>query len=173
LKRWDQHGGRNPLTLERVAEKPTRRDMMSICPTPITIKRTAAILGASLSCLMLATPSRAQDNPTPTLHYRSSAEEVTVRPQQSRGSLGAPIVDVTMSQLVSFSDLDIPTVNANIELRHRVKSVAKRVCDRLEIRYPAAEPDRWTCYQRALEQVTPLVDTAIHTHPVANFPMSP
>jgi UrcA family protein len=138
-------------------------------PKPST--RMAALLAGSLSCLVLVNPSRAQDTGSP--QYGKATEEAVVRPQQERSTLGAPVVDVTMSQLVSFADLAIPTVDANIALRHRVKSAAKRVCDRLEIRYPAAEPDRWSCYRSALARATPLVDTAIHTHPVANIPLSP
>ncbi len=148
---------------------------MLICPSPKSSTQIAAIVAAGLSCLALANPCAAQDNGfSESPQYASaSPEEVIVRPRPTRNTIGAPMEDITLSQAVSYSDLDLPTVEGNIAFRHRVSDAAYSVCNRLEMRYPVGAPDKDGCYRAAMRRVTPQVDEAIHTHPVSFVTQQP
>lgn len=155
-------------------EKPNQEKHMSFCPTQKSCIRTAAILAVGLSSAALVTPAEAQYyDPAAGPQPGKITEQVTVTPGHGRSSLGAPIEEVTTSLAVSYADLNVPTVQGNIAFRHRVRSAAKRVCNRLEVSYPAGEPNSYNCYKHAMSRVTPVVDNAIHTHPVTNVSLLP
>ena len=83
------------------------------------------------------------------------------RPGPARSTIGAPIEDVLLSASVRTDDLN-PTVPADmLELHYRVKETARRLCDRLDFRYPIGVPDEYHCIQNAVERTSNQIETTL------------
>jgi len=98
--------------------------------------------------------------------YYSGApnESVTIyapRYHEERSTIGAPIENVSLSQPVSFEDLDLRTAWGAHELHERVRASAYHLCHRLEVMYPVAADNNPPCYRNALYDADYQVDSAI------------
>jgi UrcA family protein len=88
--------------------------------------------------------------PPPTDAYGPPPESVIViSPRTDRSSL-APVELTRLSTNVAYGDLDLRTPAGASELRARVYSAARAVCDNLVARFPHALYDTTSCYQQAL-----------------------
>lgn len=129
--------------------------------------RRMALLAASALTIMLAAPSvSAQDYYDDTAYDRGPTEEVIVQApeyyrQQRDSATGAPIVDVAMSREVRFDDLDLRSRWGVRELRTRVSATARQLCDRLNVRYPAATSDSPDCFRTAYNDAMAQAEEAI------------
>jgi UrcA family protein len=131
--------------------------------------RRGVLLAASAAAVMLAAPSvSAQDYYDETAYDRTPVtEEVIVqapeyyRHQQRDSATGAPIVDVAMSREVRFDDLDLRSGWGARALRTRVSATARRLCDRLNVRFPATTADSPDCFRTAYYDAMAQADEAI------------
>lgn len=97
----------------------------------------------------------ANDGTTQNVTYSADGTEqveVTAPPYHhaSRSAIGAPIRDVSLSQAVRFDDLDLRSARGARELRHRVRYTARKLCNKLDMRYPISTSDSPPCYRTAL-----------------------
>ena len=100
----------------------------------------------------------------------SSPEVVIVTPVHlgpRRSAIGAPIEDVSLSASVSTDGLNLQSPAGIIELRDRVWQTARRLCDRLEFRYPIGVPDGYQCIRKTVERTSDQIDAAIGNYPGA------
>jgi UrcA family protein len=126
------------------------------------------LLAASAAALMLVAPSvSAQDYYSESAYENGPNEEVIVqapefyRHQQRDSATGAPIVDVAMSREVRFDDLDLRSGWGARALRTRISDTARRLCDRLSVRYPVATTDSPDCFRTAYNDAMAQADEAI------------
>ena len=129
------------------------------------VRATAMALGTAMGLALVAISAGAQD-------YDSSApEEVIVTPPPhapTRSIIGAPIIEVSMSQPVHFGDLDLRTSDGVHELRNRVSFAATTLCRRLSAMYPVSYDgtgDEWprdsNCYRDAVARAMVQADAAV------------
>jgi UrcA family protein len=83
--------------------------------------------------------------------------------QVARGTIGAPIEEISLIQQVSFHDLDLKKTSDVAELRDRVKEAAKQGCAMLNQQYPVA---KWIdtnrhCIVSATDGAMTQVDAAV------------
>ena len=95
----------------------------------------------------------------------SPPEVVIIRPPYrgpTRSTIGAPIQDVSLSAAVRTDDLNPLSVSDWIELQHRVRDTAQRLCRRLRFQHPIGSPDEFRCTRRAIENASDQIDAALH-----------
>jgi UrcA family protein len=119
------------------------------------------VLGAALS----ASSAGAQDQSA------GAPEDVIVhppRPAPGRSSIGAPIIDASMSVRVRTDDLDLRTEAGARELENRVRFAARALCGDLDTLYPATYQDPFgtgprsrDCNRNATERGMANADAAI------------
>lgn len=78
------------------------------------------------SLVLIAAAAAAQVMPLPA-HAQPAPEEITVEGRYGR----VPDSVQTLSQVVSYSDLDLSTKVGRDELRHRIRLTARFLCDKL------------------------------------------
>jgi UrcA family protein len=122
---------------------------MTVHSFPRIVGRSA-ILAASVFGLALTVQSAhaqaAYDNDNGV--YQSGSDEVVIRaPRYHReySTIGAPIEDVAISQVVPYDDLDLRTDWGASELRARVHQAAYQACDRMDVEYPVGAADSPPC----------------------------
>ena len=141
--------------------------------------RAAVTAAAAILCPALVAPAAmAQVRSAPAgvgQQYRSGpSEEVIVnQPRLGRSTIGAPIQQVTLSELVRYDDLNLGSVPGIVALRHRVRDTASRLCHRLAFENPIGTPDAWRCRQEAIADATPRVDAVIHNYRGTAFLQQP
>ncbi|HXC54836.1 MAG TPA: UrcA family protein [Rhizomicrobium sp.] len=131
--------------------------------TPIRLALLASALG-----MVLAAPSAlAQDvgrYGDTTYNNNSTSESVTVTAPnitRERDLPGLP-GKMTLSQEVSYHDLDLTTRDGDRALRERVRDTARDVCNQLREQYPLHEqPLATKCYEGALKDAMLRADAAI------------
>jgi UrcA family protein len=119
-------------------------------------------LAAIISLTLGSVPAMAQSDRD--LAYADSTERVIItapRPPQDRSAIGAPIVDVAISQEIRIDDLDLRTGYGVRMLERRVSDTARALCQRLNLRYPIATSDSPPCYEAAYEDAMAQADEAI------------
>ncbi len=141
-----------------------------VIPITTTVsRRLAQFAGASAVGLALAaTPALAQsygydDAPQQTMYGPSDNVEVIAprpRPEQ-RSEIGAPIVNVALSQPVRYDDLDLRSRRGAHELRERVRATARKLCNRLDFEYPVTVSGTPPCYRTTAQQALYRADLAI------------
>lgn len=62
----------------------------------------------------------------------------------------APIQDISLSQGVEFSDLDLSTRSGLIELRMRIEETAQNLCHEIDRRYPTVDDTIGMCVSRTV-----------------------
>ena len=81
-----------------------------------------------------------------------------------RPGLEAPADQVTLTHLVSYSDLDLTTQSGQEELRDRIAETARFACEQLERLYPRQSESPARCTRQAIEdsdsQVAAAIDAA-------------
>jgi len=116
---------------------------------------------------MLAAPAVSAQDYYDETAYGPPNEEIIVqapeyyRHQQRDSATGAPIVDVAMSREVAFDDLDLRSGWGARALRSRVSATARRLCDRLNVRFPAQTSDSPDCFRTAYDDAMAQADEAI------------
>ena len=125
---------------------------MTVHRFPRVVGRSA-ILAASVFGLALTVQSaHAQAAYDDTRVYQSGSDDVVVRaPRYHReySTIGAPIEDVAISQVVPYGDLDLRTDWGASELRARVHQAAYQACDKMDVAYPVGAPDNPPCVRAA------------------------
>jgi UrcA family protein len=74
---------------------------------------------------------------------------------------GAPIELVTLSRHVSYSDLDLVSHAAAVELEKRVNDTAAALCKQLDTLYPLSKDTRPNCAKQASDDAMPQVRSAV------------
>jgi UrcA family protein len=123
-----------------------------------------ALLAGAAFFLTAAPAAQAQDPYKNASYSDESREQVIViapRVHEERGAtLGIPS-KVSMSQPVSYDDLDLRTRTGAHELRLRVADTARNICDRLADNYPYREIPGRSCYKEAVSDAMIRVNEAI------------
>lgn len=120
---------------------------------------------AALGLTLAASAASAQSY-GPVTPPSGSNEVVTVTApklhQRQRSTIGAPIVNVSLSREVRFDDLDLATASGARELRARVRHTAKALCNQLDQQYLVTEDDGKGCVGAATQDALEQADSAIH-----------
>ena len=124
----------------------------------------AAAIGLSFS-----TPTVAQEYgyaygaPPPTEEVIVTAPRSTFREQRDggRGTLDLPPSKISLSQAVSYSDLNLARWDDALELRHRVRAAAHDVCRELAEAYPLHQISGSNCYRDAVRNGLVRANSAI------------
>ncbi len=117
---------------------------MNISKFPRCAARPAAVIGlgfALASGLVIAQPVEITDGVNTVISptgYRSP-------------TTGAKIVEISMSRAVNVADLDLATVEGQREFRQRISTVARSLCDAINLRrpLPATHTTRRACIRKA------------------------
>jgi UrcA family protein len=112
---------------------------------------------AFLCALLVPVKAHAQVSP------RNLAVEVSLRTRVLTGPTGseAPVVQVTLTHLVSYADLDLTTLSDQSELRRRVAETARFACEQLEQLYPRQSESVARCTRQGIEDTSAEIDAAI------------
>lgn len=131
----------------------------------------AALLVGAFAAGMAALPAAAQDygrTGAPDGYSNSSPEEVIIQAPRMRhytprrSTIGAPIVDVGLSAPVRFDDLDLTTDWGVRKLHTRIFVAARKLCQRLDNRYPITVSDGApSCYRQAVNDAMMQADAAV------------
>jgi len=138
------------------------------------IVKTALLAGIFGVC-MAALPAAAQDNNRydapdaySNAYSNSGPEEVIIQAPRMRhytprrSTIGAPIEDVGLSAPVRFDDLDLTTDWGVRKLHDRIFIAARRLCQRLDNRYPITVSDGApSCYRQAVDDAMAQADAAV------------
>ncbi|HWA90610.1 MAG TPA: UrcA family protein [Rhizomicrobium sp.] len=127
------------------------------------------LAGSALALMLTAAPAFAQDYNDNTDNgydqsYNNGPETIEViapRFNFERRPVGAPPGRLSLSQAVSYNDLDLRTRSGAHELRMRVRDTAQEVCARLAEEYPVKQAPGTNCYKTALDDAMARADTAI------------
>jgi UrcA family protein len=128
----------------------------------MTNKLRGALIAAG--AVLAATAATAQD-----YGYQNGADEnvIVVAPDYyyhapyPSNQMGRPPEATTLSQAVSFNDLDLTTRDGAHELRARVRDAAQGICGELAARYPVRMAVSEPCYKKAVESGMNRADAAI------------
>ena len=136
---------------------------MLLCPRALwrTIFIVAVAVGISNSTAVAQETGAAAPGPD---QATSPPEVVVVAPPYrgpTRSTIGAPILDVSLSATVRTDDLNPLSVADWIELRHRVRDTAQRLCRRLRFQHPIGSPDEFRCTRRAIENTSDQIDAFV------------
>jgi UrcA family protein len=123
----------------------------------------SAIIACGLSAcavVLVGGAASAQDWRDSRPYYDPSVETVIVPAPRwhhswravKRGPLNGPIEDVSISQPVPVYDLDLRTEWGVHELHDRIRAVARRLCNRLDVEYPISADNDLPCYRTAVER---------------------
>lgn len=131
--------------------------------------KTLSIAGA-IGFAFVATSAGAQDSQYyGYAPYGGPPEEVIVTPPPygpTRGHLGGPIEDVSLSRAVRYDDLDLTSRWGVRRLRQRIAFEARTLCRQLDTMYPVSADDAggWNgrCYNRAYERAMYRADRVIY-----------
>jgi UrcA family protein len=114
----------------------------------------------ALGAVLVATSASAQ-----TAAPSGTHEVVTVtapRPhERQRSTIGAPIINVSLSREVRFDDLDLRTAGGAHALRARVRDTARALCRQLDQQYLVTEDDGRSCVTAAEDDALAQADSAI------------
>ncbi|MBS0273537.1 MAG: UrcA family protein [Proteobacteria bacterium] len=125
-----------------------------------------ALLAGAFAAGLAALPAAAQD-----YGYGApgaSPQDVIVQAPRmrhytpQRSTIGAPIVDVGLSAPVRYDDLDLTTDWGVRKLHTRIFVAARRLCQRLDNRYPITVSDGApSCYRQAVDDAMMQADAAV------------
>lgn len=121
---------------------------------PLCIRRstlTALLLGLSLS------PSAFASNKLPPVTVRAIVNKTVV----GYSRIGAPIDRVTLTEPVTYADLNLTTYLGAMTLKERVREVARTECTKLDDLYPLEDRHPSTCISRAVADASHQIDQAI------------
>lgn len=111
--------------------------------TITTVSVAAAIASALISGVVLA----------------QNVEEITVQGTRvldeknaGRNSVGIPLVDVSLSYGVSYTDLNLASQYGPIALEKRVRDAAKAACEEIGRKYPLSTPSDEVCTKTATDK---------------------
>jgi UrcA family protein len=95
------------------------------------------------------------------------ADDVTVQASRiekadfGRTSSGMPVLSLSVSHEVSYSDLDLATTEGVAELQSRIREAARHGCREIDLSYRFTQPNDWLCTRlatkEAMDQVRELV----------------
>ena len=136
-----------------------------LVPSPLKSIRLALLAGA-IGAVFAVSPAAAQDAGRTDDGSTSNAttEQVIVVAPQFRSEpdlLNLP-AKLSLSQNVSYSDLDLSTRDGARELRARVDETARDVCRQLKDAYPLKQQPLEHCYANAYRAAIERADEAIH-----------
>lgn len=118
----------------------------------------------ALGVALAATSASAQSY-GPVAAPSGTHEVVTVTAPRSherqRSTIGAPIVNVSLSREVRFDDLDLRTSGGAHALRARVRDTARALCRQLDQQYLVTEDDTRSCITTAENDALAQADSAI------------
>ena len=131
------------------------------------IFKIALLAGAFGTCITVL-PAAAQDDRYDAPGAYSTTEEVIIQAPRTRhyapqrSTIGAPIEDVGLSAPVRFDDLDLTTDWGVHKLHNRIFIAARRLCQRLDNRYPITVSDGApSCYRQAVNDAMAQADAAV------------
>ena len=121
------------------------------------MKKLSLLTAAAFGVLLAASTASAQ-----TVY-----ESVDVTAPRAHGfdrdaALGAPYKTVSMSEAVSYRDLDLRTDEGADRLNARVRIAARSVCNRLDHMYPISDDSDASCMQGAIATGQERADAAVN-----------
>ncbi|MEI9930848.1 MAG: UrcA family protein [Rhizomicrobium sp.] len=126
--------------------------------------RLSRILALSAAGVAFATAAMAQDAYDQDRYQNGPSEQVIVTaPHYSvdRGHLGSSTEKVSLSQAVSFDDLDLTTRRGAHELKLRIRETVQDICAQLRNEVPYAQPGTRSCHRDAMVTAMTSADRAI------------
>ena len=120
------------------------------------MKKLSLLSAAALGVLFAASSASAQ-----TYNERVDVTAPRLHDEPRESVLGAPVGRVSMSEAVSYRDLDLRTASGARRLDERVRFAAQNVCRRLDRMYPITEPGSPSCAQDAIQTGMERADAAI------------
>jgi UrcA family protein len=129
--------------------------------SPICCALLAGALGLAASSASAQAVYRRYDDPA---FQPAPPESVEVGGQRFRAEMarmGQGLERVSLTDYVSYSDLNLRTRHGASELRGRVRAKAQDVCDRLAAAYPVYETTGTSCLKTALDDALLRADAAI------------
>jgi len=86
------------------------------------------------------------------------ADDVTVQASRieavdlGRNPSGVPILSVSVSHQVSYTDADLATPEGMVALEGRIREAARHGCREIDLSYPFTQPNDWLCTRLATKQ---------------------
>jgi UrcA family protein len=122
-------------------------------------------LRSSLIALAALTTAASAQSYGPVTPASGTSEVVTVtapRPhERQRSTIGAPIVNVSLSREVRFDDLDLRSARGAHALRSRIRDTARALCRQLDQQYLVTEDDSRSCIRTAEHDAMSQADSVI------------
>jgi UrcA family protein len=115
---------------------------------------TIALLAGALGAAFVATSANAQDYASYGPPQYQGPESVIVEAQRFHAApsrLNGPAEALSLSNTVSFADLDLRTRYGAHELHRRVWEAARDVCGQLADAYPVYPANGTSCFKTAYE----------------------
>jgi UrcA family protein len=133
---------------------------------------TLALVAGALGAAFAATSANAQDYASygPPQYQNAPPESVIVEAPRFRADtskLNGPWEKVSLSNAVTYADLDLRTRDGAHELHRRVWEAAQNVCAQLADAYPVYEMNGTSCLKTAYENGTVRANAAITSVRVA------
>jgi UrcA family protein len=136
---------------------------VSSLKSPIRVALLAGAIGLAFTAVASAQDYDRYGNQV-AYHNPSAPDEITVyapRHLPDRSSIGAPIVNVAMSQAVRYDDLNLTTNWGARRLNERMRQTARVLCQKIELRYVPVDGDRGSCYRQTVADAQDRVDEVI------------
>jgi UrcA family protein len=128
------------------------------------MKIRTTLLAAGAFGVLATTAAVAQDyyDNGPGEHVIVVAPDYYYHRPYPSNQLGRPPEPTTLSESVSYSDLNLSTYEGAETLRVRIRDAARDVCATLAARYPVRMVDSEPCYKNAVGVAMNRADLAIH-----------
>jgi UrcA family protein len=120
------------------------------------MKKLSLLGAAALGVLFAASSASAQ-----TYNERVDVTAPRLHDEPRDSVMSATADRVSMSEAVSYRDLDLRTANGARRLEERVRFAAQNVCRRLDRLYPITEPGNPSCVQDAIQTGMERADAAV------------
>lgn len=130
---WEAHHDQFSADVGKVVDAAAARTRGLLGGVPMPLKAMAAVLAMSVTSLMFATPSVAQD-------------QIAVRAVTSE---------------VSYADLNLASADGRASLEQRVRGAAAQLCQPNIAGVTAERVLRQRCYVAAIEGARPQIDAAV------------
>ena len=133
--------------------------------TNSSILRNALLAAGALTFMTVAANAQGYNDPyndnAIIMGNNENVEIAVPRYRPENDKLATPDMQFSLSQNVSYADLNLRTRHGAWALRSRVKLAARMLCKELDLRHPITASDSPPCYQTAAYDALYRADRAI------------